>query len=109
VFTTGRTGCTSNNESFELGRRELGVGCGSGRSNGSDAGFSALAVVLEVCLVARRGLVDCAWITDAASKQATPTLKSRATKVDLFMVVRLYSGEDRFESSDRFREPSDAA
>jgi len=57
VLATGLTGCTSNNESFELVRRAEGVGCGSGRSNGSDAGFSALAVVF-VDLVARRGRVD---------------------------------------------------
>lgn len=77
VFATGLTGRTSNNESSELGRRFEGLGCGSGRSNGSDAGFSALAVVFEAGLVARLGLVDWAWMTDAVSKNAAPTLKNR--------------------------------
>jgi hypothetical protein len=59
VFTTGLTGWTSSNESFELGRREeLGAGAGSGRNNGSDAFLSTVAVVLDDCLVARRGRVD---------------------------------------------------
>ena len=77
VLATGLTGCTSSNESFELVRRVPGVGCGSGRNNGSDAGFSALAVDFDVDLVARLGLVDWAATTDAASKNTAPTLKSR--------------------------------
>ena len=102
------TGWTSNNESLELVRREEGVDVGSGRSKGSDAGFSAEAVDFDDCFVARLGLVVCAETTDAANRNAAPTVKSRGIRVDLVIMVRLYSGEDRFESSDRFREASDA-
>jgi hypothetical protein len=53
------TGCTSNNESLELVRRPAGVDVGCGRSNGSDADLSIVAVVLDAGLVfARLGLVD---------------------------------------------------
>jgi hypothetical protein len=80
------TGCTSNNESFELVRRAAGVAEGSGRSNGSDADLSALAVVFGAGL-ARRGRVDWAETADAASKIAVPKLKSREIKVDLVIMA----------------------
>ena len=58
VLTTGLTGCTSSNESFELVRRAVGDGWGSGRRRGSEAGF--VVVVFCVVLPVRLGRVDCA-------------------------------------------------
>jgi hypothetical protein len=75
VFTTGLTGCTSNNESLELVRRAVGDGAGSGRSSGSEA--VDVVVVFWGVLPVRRGLVDCAWMTAVVSRKIAPTLKNR--------------------------------
>jgi hypothetical protein len=45
VFTTGLTGWTSNSESFELGRRVVGVLLGSGLSSGSLDDLSTVVAV----------------------------------------------------------------
>lgn len=92
---TGLTGCTSNNESFALVRRADGVAEGSGRSNGSDAGLSAVAVVFDACFVARLGLVVCAETIDAASTNAAPTVKSREIRVDLFIMGQIVIGREK--------------
>jgi hypothetical protein len=88
---TGLTGCTSNSESFELVRFDAGLAEGSGRSNGSDADLSTVAVVFGAGL-ARLGRVDWAETAQAASKNAAPALKSRGIKVDLFIMTQIVFG-----------------
>jgi hypothetical protein len=79
-----------------------GVATGSGRSNGSEAGFSALAVVFcVVCLPVLRGLVVWAESVDAVSKKIAATLRIVRIRVDLFMIAADCIRERvRFESSD---------
>jgi hypothetical protein len=75
VLTTGRTGCTSSNESVELVRRAVGEGAGWGLSRGSEVGV--VVVDFVVVLPVRRGLVDWAWSTEAESRNTAPRLKKR--------------------------------
>ena len=113
MFATGLTGFTVRSGSFGLELLAVGELTGAGRSNGSEAGVSAVVeVVFCVCLPVRRGRVLWPVNTGAASNKTATTPRNCRIRVDLIMMASDCIRETvRFESSDsRFSRdnPSDA-
>ena len=88
VFATGLTGCTVSSGSFGLVFLAVGDGVDSGRSNGSEAGFSVVVVVFCDCFPVLRGRVVCAVRLAAVRRRMALIPRNVRKRVDLLMMAR---------------------